>query len=200
MKKKKILQITLSFALLTGIFACKSDRDDGTESQEVLKSSYSVERFKVLDITPNIAAGAKLTWSIQDSVISENTVLQFISPYQKTYPLMLKVEYNGKSTTYTSSINVIKESTTYSKYISKVFDFLPAVGQFTNELPQYTDGNSAEDMVTKAQNASAGIWFLVLIIPFRIWKAAILKFSEMPSGETMLWKNAPEAVSPGLFS
>lgn len=156
MKKKKILQITLSFALLTGIFACKSDRDDGTESQEVLKSSYSVERFKVLDITPNIAAGAKLTWSIQDSVISENTVLQFISPYQKTYPLMLKVEYNGKSTTYTSSINVIKESTTYSKYISKVFDFLPAVGQFTNELPQYTDGNSAEDMVTKAQNALKG--------------------------------------------
>ncbi|MCW3464478.1 hypothetical protein [Chitinophaga nivalis] len=37
-----------------------------------------------------------------------------------------------------------------SPYIAKVFDYLPAPGQFVNELPQYVEGDTYETMVAKA--------------------------------------------------
>lgn len=39
----------------------------------------------------------------------------------------------------------------YSAYVSKVYDFMPAVGQFTNELPKYEVGDTPESMVKKAE-------------------------------------------------
>lgn len=40
-----------------------------------------------------------------------------------------------------------------SPYITKVFDFMPAVGQFTNELPKYDEGDTQEIMNQKVLNA-----------------------------------------------
>lgn len=39
----------------------------------------------------------------------------------------------------------------YSAYVSKVYDFMPAVGQFTNDLPKYEAGDTHESMVKKAE-------------------------------------------------
>jgi hypothetical protein len=44
-----------------------------------------------------------------------------------------------------------------SKYVSKVFEFMPAPGQFTNtSYPKYEEGNSAQDMIDKATNILVG--------------------------------------------
>lgn len=43
-----------------------------------------------------------------------------------------------------------------SPYISKVFDFCPAPGQFVNTLPEYEAGDSYSDMVLKAEEQLAG--------------------------------------------
>ncbi|WP_276484033.1 hypothetical protein [Paraflavitalea pollutisoli] len=43
-----------------------------------------------------------------------------------------------------------------SPYIAKVFDYLPAPGQFVNELPKYNAGDTYETMVTKAGNELIG--------------------------------------------
>lgn len=43
-----------------------------------------------------------------------------------------------------------------SAYISKVYEFTPAVGQFINELPRYTDGDTPETMVAKAEELIKG--------------------------------------------
>lgn len=42
-----------------------------------------------------------------------------------------------------------------SPYINKVYDFLPAPGQFTNLLPDYSTGNTKADIIQKAQDAIA---------------------------------------------
>ena len=39
---------------------------------------------------------------------------------------------------------------THSPYITRVLEYLPAVGQFTNELPKYEAGDTQEDMNRKA--------------------------------------------------
>lgn len=43
-----------------------------------------------------------------------------------------------------------------SAYISKVYDFTPAVGQFTNELPAYKDGDTRQAMIAKAEELIKG--------------------------------------------
>ena len=47
-------------------------------------------------------------------------------------------------------ITVLRSEKAASPYIAKVFDYLPAPGQFVNELPKYITGDTYETMVTKA--------------------------------------------------
>lgn len=167
MKKRsfKILKRAMLLVVLLGFIACGTDRDEDlgitdptvpVEPVIVLKESYSIDRFKVLNIVTSLPANSQLTWSINDSVISQSPELYFISPYLKNYPLTLKVETNGVVKTYTSLINVTKEAAAYSKYISNVFDFRPAIGQFTNEIPQYVAGNTEASLISAAKKALVG--------------------------------------------
>ena len=42
-----------------------------------------------------------------------------------------------------------------SKYISRVYEFVPGMGQFVNELPKYEEGDDAESMCRKCEKAIA---------------------------------------------
>ena len=52
-----------------------------------------------------------------------------------------------------SSDDEVPEVEHHSPYITKVFDYVPAVGQFTNELPEYKEGDTQEDMNQKVMDA-----------------------------------------------
>jgi len=155
---KAFFKIVLFLILFVGFASCDKDNDNEENllPAEVLKETYTIDRFKVLNIATDLPSTAKLTWSIKDSIISENADLDFISPFQKSYSLTLKVEINGETKIYNASINVVKETGTYSKYISNVFDFRPAVGQFTNEIPLYTSGNTEASIISAAKKAIVG--------------------------------------------
>jgi len=151
----KFLKIAfLSFILIT-VIGCKSDRDEEENGNfKGLDESYTIDRFKVLNINPKVSG--TFTWSINDSIISENSELDFISPSVKTYPLTLKIASNGSIKTYNSKIIVNHEAGTYSKYISNVFDFRPAAGQFINEIPEYVNGDTFSQMLQKAKESLVG--------------------------------------------
>ena len=142
----------LSFFLLGGI-ACKHD-DEDEFTFNGLDDSYTIERLKVLSIPTN--ASGSVTWSIKDSIISQNSELEFISVNADAYPLTLKIRNKGNEQVFHSKIIVTKEKTPYSKYISKVLDFRPAVGQFMNEIPEYEPGNTAANMLQKANESLVG--------------------------------------------
>lgn len=155
----KILKTTLLSIFFLGFIACETDKEEDEVEipAAVLKESYSIDRFKVLNIAPNLPANSKLTWiANEDSLISQNSQLDFISPYLKNYRLTLKVEINGTLKTYTSTINVVQETKAYSKYISNVFDFRPAAGQFTNTIPEYIAGNTESNLINAAKKALVG--------------------------------------------
>lgn len=142
----------LSFFLLGGI-ACKHD-DEDEFTFNGLDDSYTIERLKVLSIPTN--ASGSVTWSINDSIISQNSELEFISPTADAYPLTLKINNKGNEQVFHSKIIVTKEKTPYSKYISKVLEFRPAVGQFMNEIPEYLPGNTTANMLQKANESLVG--------------------------------------------
>lgn len=47
------------------------------------------------------------------------------------------------------------EPSTYSPYIKRVYEYVPAMGQFINELPKYEAGDDAEVMCRKCEEAIA---------------------------------------------
>ncbi|MFV0418340.1 MAG: PKD-like domain-containing protein [Dysgonomonas sp.] len=61
-------------------------------------------------------------------------------------------------------ITVKKAEKQLSSYISKVFDYLPAPGQFVNKLPEYTEGDTHADMIRKANEWLVGedAWMITL--------------------------------------
>ncbi|MGG1924424.1 cell surface protein [Chryseobacterium sp. NRRL B-14798] len=142
----------LSFFLL-GAIACKHD-DENEFTFNGLDDSYTIERLKVLSIPTN--ASGSVTWSINDSIISQNSELEFISPTADAYPLTLKIRNKGNEQVFHSKIIVTKEKTPYTRYISKVLEFRPAVGQFMNEIPEYLPGNTTANMLQKANESLVG--------------------------------------------
>jgi hypothetical protein len=151
----EFLKITFLSFVLIAVIGCKSDRDEEENvSFNGLDESYTIDRFKVLNINPKVPG--TFTWSINDSIISQNSELDFISPSVKTYPLTLKIASNGSVKTYNSKIVVNHEAGTYSKYISNVFDFRPAAGQFINEIPEYVNGDTFSQMLQKTKESLVG--------------------------------------------
>ena len=149
-----VIKTAVFSMILLGTAGCKSDRDEDESNFNGLEESYTIDRFKVLNI--DLKTGGNFTWSINDSIISQDPQLDFISPVVKTYPLTLKIEGNGTTKTYNSKIIVKQEAGTYSRYISDVFDFRPAVGQFINEIPEYENGNTFSQMLQKAKESMVG--------------------------------------------
>lgn len=147
------LKIGFLSVFLVGVIACKHD-DQDEFTFNGLDDSYTIERLRVLSIPTN--ASGSVTWSINDSIISQNSELEFISPTADAYPLTLKISNKGNEQVYHSKIIVTKEKTPYSKYISKVLEFRPAVGQFMNEIPEYLPGNTTANMLQKANEALVG--------------------------------------------
>lgn len=47
-------------------------------------------------------------------------------------------------------------ATERSPYISKVYDYMPAPGQFVNELPEYVEGDTYETMLSKVEEQICG--------------------------------------------
>ena len=48
-----------------------------------------------------------------------------------------------------------QDTTTYSPYISRVYEYMPAMGQFVNVMPKYEQGDDAETMCRKCEAAIA---------------------------------------------
>lgn len=61
-----------------------------------------------------------------------------------------KVKVSSGSLVDTLLITVRKPAQVISSYTAKVFDYLPAPGQFVNEIPKYVTGDTYETMIAKA--------------------------------------------------
>ena len=53
-------------------------------------------------------------------------------------------------------VHVLHEEVEYSPYITRVYEYCPAPGQFVNEMPQYVEGDTAADMARKAEESISG--------------------------------------------
>ncbi|WP_413533848.1 PKD-like domain-containing protein [Empedobacter brevis] len=157
MKYSKILLAALSFAFFQ---SCSDDEiiikvePDNAHLQE----SYNVQRLKIIPIEPSNSDIENTTyvWKLENEIIGNEKMLGFVSDKPGTYDLTLEIKSGSTSKTLRTKVNVTQETVTYNKYISKVFDYLPAVGQFINELPIYQAGDTQANMNAKAGDQLIG--------------------------------------------
>ncbi|NLD24461.1 MAG: hypothetical protein GX670_09575 [Bacteroidales bacterium] len=93
------------------------------------------------------------------SHLQEQTTL-FIAAVEGEYVLKVtEGDIEGKVI-----IKVAKPTIQPSPYIAKVFDYMPAPGQFVNKLPEYEEGDTHSDMVQKANEWLGGedAWTITL--------------------------------------
>ena len=76
----------------------------------------------------------------------------FVAAEEGTYLLQVSSgDIKGEVT-----VIVANPSEEPSAYIAKVYDYLPAPGQFVNKIPKYDEGDTHEDMVAKAAKNMVG--------------------------------------------
>lgn len=166
MKKRPFYQLPLlacGFAM--ALAACSSDDDTpgdnpptnppgGGIAVTVPEGGLSVARCKVLTIKPEVTDSAdySIAWTSGDSILGNGGSLDFIALSAGTYTVTMTATAHGKAPVV-QDISVRVTDADYSAYITSVTDYRPAPGQFVNELPEYTEGDTQSDMNRKALEA-----------------------------------------------
>lgn len=156
---------------LTLVATNKAGATEKTTTVTVAPKPITVETqaYAILTLaTPEYAAGeSKVLWEMTQSP-SELWRLSFADTKTPAFVSAAEGEYKLQLTAgdIKGEIKVIvkKLAKNPSPYIAKVFDYLPAPGQFVNELPKYSEGDTHEDMVRKANEWLVGedAWMITL--------------------------------------
>lgn len=116
---------------------------------------YYIPRMQKLDLHPAFS-GAEYQWSVNGEVVSRERDYIFISAYEGTYNLGLKIIDNLTPYDFEFTVEVMHEDVEYSPYISRVHEYCPAPGQFINEMPMYEPGDTYADILQKAEESISG--------------------------------------------
>ena len=150
MKQIKIYSI---LALLTTLFASCNNGNNITSIG--IDDEYSVPRLQKLILVTG-AAGDSFKWEVitpngNMAVISEERECIFLTDKSGRYSLILTIKDNGEEIIQTSAITVLPEEVEYKASMTKVLEFNPAPGQFINDLPEYEEGDTKEDIRRKTE-------------------------------------------------
>ena len=150
---KKLIPILLLTFLL---FSCEQDIPIVNLG---IDNVYAVERMKKIIFHPEFPG--EYEWSMKDmdgrdSVISTERDYIFVAKNPGEYFLKLNISDPENPVEHSVQIVVWEEQVTYSRYISQVFEYRPAPGQFINTMPEYENGDTEETMRKKAQESISG--------------------------------------------
>ena len=102
---------------------------------------YYIARMQKLDLRPALT-GNKYEWYVNGSLVSNTKDYIFLASEEETYNVELKILDPVTPYDFSFTIHVLHEEIEYSPYISKVYEYCPAPGQFINEMPRYEDGDT----------------------------------------------------------
>lgn len=135
---------------MTLLMSCQPDIDMVSLG---IDEEYAIERMRILRLHPEFP-GDSYTWSTKDSngndsVICTDRDYYFCKKDAGTYNLRLNISDANDPVEHDIKIVVWNEDVAYSRYITEVYEYRPAPGQFVNLLPKYEDGDTEETMCKK---------------------------------------------------
>ena len=125
-----------------------------------IDDTYVLQRMRTLILHPEFSGEAYL-WTLLDStggqiVFSTERDLVFSSHQTGIFRFRLQIKDKTNPYVHEVQIAVYEEEVAYSRYISKVYEYVPAPGQFVNVMPMYEKGDTYADMLKKAEESIGG--------------------------------------------
>ena len=115
-----------------------------------------IDQLFKIEVKSKSDEGVVYEWLLDDEAISSQKNFEYMFDTNGIYNLVLVVSQNEVKyelpftvTAKFEGNDVPAPSEGSSPYITKVFDYVPAVGQFTNALPKYESGDNQEKMNAK---------------------------------------------------
>lgn len=116
---------------------------------------YYIPRMTKLALHPAFT-GEEYRWTVDGTAVSNERDYIFISGEEGSYEIRLEIIDAATPYDFTFEVNVLHEEIEYSPYISKVYEYCPAPGQFVNEMPKYEKGDTYADILKKAEESISG--------------------------------------------
>ncbi|GEP93255.1 hypothetical protein SAMN05660909_05094 [Chitinophaga terrae (ex Kim and Jung 2007)] len=153
---KQFKRLVYLACILTTINSCK--KEDAVIPEAPTEVKGTANAILALEAPKKFANRNDLKWE----VVSAPSELYRLSGQGLTalFSAVVKGNYKLKVSAAdlvdTVFVTVQQADKTPSPYTAKVFDYLPAPGQFVNEMPKYEAGDTYESMVAKAGKALVG--------------------------------------------
>lgn len=116
---------------------------------------YYIARMQKLDLHPALT-GEKYEWYVDGVCVSHTKDYIFLADKEGDYQIEIKIIDPETPYDFRFDIHVLHEEIEYSPYISKVYEYCPAPGQFINEMPKYEPGDTYESILQKAEECISG--------------------------------------------
>ncbi|MDE6378166.1 MAG: cell surface protein, partial [Duncaniella sp.] len=146
---KKILQTVIISVLLS---ACSHEIPTVNLG---IDDVYYIARMQKLDLRPALT-GSDYEWWVDGVKVSDEKDYIFLAAGEGVYDVRLKIVDEKTPYDFTFTVHVLHEEVEYSPYISRVYEYCPAPGQFVNEMPRYEEGDTYKSMLQKAEESISG--------------------------------------------
>ncbi len=125
-----------------------------------LEDVYFVPRMQKLPLRPEFT-GDSYEWTLttpsgKTSIVATSRSYIFLEAEEGAYTLSLRINGDDGAFTVSTKVNVVHEEIEYSPYISQVYEYRPAPGQFVNQMPIYEPGDTYATMLAKAEKCIKG--------------------------------------------
>lgn len=147
MKKTALTILTLS--------ALCSCSDDIPMVNLGIDDVYYIPRMSKLPLHPALT-GAEYVWTVDGVTASTERDFIFLQQEEGTYHVALDIVDDQTPFHHEFDVHVLHEEIEYSPYISKVYEYCPAPGQFVNEMPRFEEGDTYADILQKAEDCITG--------------------------------------------
>lgn len=120
-----------------------------------IDDAYYISRMSKLRLESALT-GKEYLWKVNGEPVSTDRSYIFIAQEEGAYNLSFDIIDEETPYHFDFTITVLHEDVEYSPYISKVYEYCPAPGQFVNEMPRYEDGDTYADILKKAEESISG--------------------------------------------
>lgn len=116
---------------------------------------YYVYRMQKLPLESALTGNA-YRWTVDGKDVASTRDYIFLAADEGSYRLTFDIIDDATPYHFEFTVNVLHEEVEYSPYISRVYEYSPAPGQFVNEMPRYEEGDTYADMLRKVEESISG--------------------------------------------
>lgn len=152
-----VIAVSLANNMMTFVFGNGKTIQLGVVNSEiniiVPEGGFVTDMMRWIRIEPTVnnTENATFRWLLDGEEVSDEKDLLYVFDAPGVYRFVFSVTTGPGKTSLPVTITV--NDVVYVNGVQHVYEYLPAPGQYTNEMPRYEEGDTPESMAQKAEDA-----------------------------------------------